>query len=282
MFRVTFRISRKGGGAASATRSVFRRQEVAALIGFEPEGERADKSAEWPKWARLVGSIAIAGHFLAVATTVLSSQSGPWPGGDMAHAPMFAELLAAKLDPWLAIVKLSTNFHFNECRPTVAARFEAILRDSQGNEIKRLQFPDPNASSALRHKQSLLAFEIAQDEPLRPPQGFWVAAPGKEAKKVPGWIVNESGKEGKLGSIAENLIPRDRPTFGPTALAAIAAQSYARHLCRQHQVAKCEIVRYDRMLFPPLILMEAGEPNPSFFEENSRSFGAIDAEPAAN
>lgn len=257
--------------------------EGTRLIGFETDVDAPQTDGrQIPRWGRVLGSIAIALHLTAVVVAVLSSQSGPWPGDNLAHAPLFAEQLAGVLEPWLGVVKLSTNFHFNECRPTVSTRFEAILRDAGGKEVQRFQFPQESASAGLRHRQSLLAFEISQDEPLRPPQGFWVAAPGKEPKKVPIWQVEEGSREGKLGSIAENLIPRDRPVFAPTPLAAIAARSYSRFLCRLHGAASCEIVRFDRMLYPPMLVMENSEPNPSFFEENSRSFGAIDAEPAAN
>lgn len=249
------------------------------------DADNLNPSSTLPTWLKVVATFGICVHFLAVIATVLAAPSGPWPsqmeGAQPAHAPFFAEQISNKLDPWLSTLKLSSNFHFNECRPTISTRFEAVLRDELKNEIKRLKFPEETSMPSVRHRHLLLSMELSQDEPLEALAGEWVPSPGKEPRQLPVWRVAEGSREGALGTIAENVIPRDRPIFAPSQTAQIAARSYSRFLCREHHAATCEIVRYTRILYAPMLLTEPTDPNPAPFEEESRSFGVTHAEASA-
>src|SRR5262249_51306775 len=135
------------------------------------------------------------------------------------------------------------------------------------------KIPDPEANFWVRHRQSLLAQALADDEPVPPPQGEKVAAPGQQTRTVEIWDEVEKGVPRlAIKKVPEHLIPRDRPVFRPSEWSLILAQSYARYLCRTHGADKAEIIRHTQEAIPPGVLF-GPEPPPGAFPVLTSNFG---------
>lgn len=241
--------------------------------------------ASLPGWAKAIISLAIGGHLIAIAGMVLAAPSGPWPteqGSDFASAPQFAQAINSAAVPYLSAIKMTHNYHFMENFPgnhpfaATTSRFEVRLRDKDGKETAVLHFPDPNASSAVRHRQQLLSDRLNDDEQLQPRDGEFVPAPNQAVRTFPFWEM-AANQQMRVGTIEEHLIPRDRPVFRPSDWSLIIARSYARHLCRMHGAHSAEIVRRSRMLIPPDVLFMEPPPAPGNFEESVFNFGVFQA-----
>jgi hypothetical protein len=223
--------------------------------------------------------VGIAGHLLAVAALVLAAPSGPWPvagGSDWATPPQFARSLGEWTLPALSLIKMTHNYHFLTNRPAIASRFDVRLRDASGQEMATLRFPDPNALWAARFRQKLLAQGLDGDDQVEPLPGEFVPAPGQPVRAVPYWQMGE-GRTGKLATVEEHLIPRDREVTGPSPWSMLLARSYARYLCRAHQAASAEVIRYTKDHIPPDVLFLDSPPPASSFDEVSVSFGVFHA-----
>ena len=123
-------------------------------------------TGELPSWAVGLGSVAIAGHLLAVVIVVLAAPSGPWPadgGSTLSTPPQFAyslnNLAPAK---YLQSLGMMNHFHFNSNRPAVpGVSFEVRLKDASGKHLTTVKFPDGDSNFSVRHRQSLLAHGLA-------------------------------------------------------------------------------------------------------------------------
>jgi hypothetical protein len=229
-----------------------------------------------PRPLAAVASAAIVFHLGAVLTNVLAAPSGPWPpGGNLATPPQLAYSANRELAPrYLDPLKLTHNYHFASNRPgRPGVWFEVRLWDESGGELPTLRFPDPAANSSVRHRQSLLALALADDQSVAPPAGEWIAAPGREAPAVPIWDL-AGERELRLRSVPAHLVPRDRPVYRPSDWSLVLARSYVRHLCREHGAAKGELVRHTREAIPPAVMFEDDIPPDAFGELVSR-FGEV-------
>lgn len=238
-----------------------------------------------PRWLRFAASVLIAGHLIAVLSLVLAANSGPWPVDDgygFASSPHFAQGIYAKLSGYMNALKLTNNYHFTENdvanvhQNGFAAEFDVRLRDKEGKEITTLRFPDRSALPIVRHRQSILAAGLNSDEIVEPRPGEFVPAPDQPIRSVRVWE-NTDNRTGKLGTMQEHLIPRDRPVAGPSDLAMILSRSYARYLCRENNAASAEIVRYTRQVIPPDVLYTPENFPAEVFQETTMSFGVFDA-----
>jgi hypothetical protein len=201
----------------------------------------------------------IAAHLLAVVTGVLAAPSGPWPspteGASMAPPPQFAFRVSDKLTfPYLRILKLTHNYHFPSNRPAhPGVCFEVRLKDEAGKEVATVQIPDAAANRWVRHRQVLLAQGLGEDQPVLPPPGELIAAPGREVPKAQYWEPVGLGRL-RLRSVDVNQVPRDRPVMGPSDWSLLLARSYTRYLCRTHGAARAEILRHHQDPIPPTVL----------------------------
>jgi hypothetical protein len=208
-----------------------------------------------------LGSAAIVVHLFAVVTGLLAAPSGPWPspeGPTIATPPQFA--FSAQEEggrAYLQAVGLRHDFHFSSNRPGGSrAYLEVRLADAAGRDLGTLTLPDPAANPWLRFQQSLLVQWLADDQPVAPNFTEFIAAPGRSAPTTEIWDPKsrEEPRQMRLRTIAEHLIPRDRPVFRPSPWAALLAKSYARHLCRAHGAASARLIRHSRDPLPPLVL----------------------------
>ena len=78
-----------------------------------------------------------------------------------------------------------------------------------------------------------------------------------------------------IRQVPEHLVPRDRPVFRPGDWSLLLARSYARHLCRAHGAASCEIVRHSQEPIPPMVLFVGDNIQAGAFDELISNFGEM-------
>jgi hypothetical protein len=233
-----------------------------------------------PRWVVLAGSAFLLFHLGAVGVNALAAPSGPWPtpeGPNMSTPPLFAFLIHESVTlPYLRTLKMTHNAHFTSNRPGPSAvAFTVRLEDADGNELKTLRIPDPNAAPWLKHRQELLARALADDLNVPPPQGETIPAPGHEVPMVSLWEPVENRKL-ILRKVPEHLVPRDRPVMKPSDWSLLLARSYARHLCREHGAARAELVRLTRdPVSPAVLFLPANSPPPGPVEDLVCNFGRM-------
>jgi hypothetical protein len=218
------------------------------------------KSVPCPRWLLVLGSILIVGHLIAVASGALAAQSGPWPQPDgmvvPATAPQFARAINEIAGPYyLKWLKMADNYHFPSNRPLVPGVFVEIrLKDASGMTKTTVTLPSARANGWVRYRQQLflqgLLQETSIDQPIQPPAGEAVAAPGRQLQMIPIWNPPEGGVV-TMRNVPEHLIPRDRPVWGPTELSLVLARSLSRHLCRIHDATSAEFLRHSRLAYHP-------------------------------
>jgi hypothetical protein len=230
------------------------------------------------RWLAVIGSLAIAFHLMAVLSGALAAPSGPWPnaeGGGMSTPPQFAFTVHDDLTSgYLRLIKMTHDYHFLTNRPALpGVSFEARLKDASGEERATLRFPDPDANACVRHRQSLLARWLADDQPVPPPVGEVIAAPNQDVPKVTIWDITEPRRLA-IRAVPEHLVPRDRSVFRPSEWSLLLARSYARHLSRTHEAATVEIIRHTREAIPPAVLFFDNMKDEAFAELLS-NFGEL-------
>jgi hypothetical protein len=237
---------------------------------------QANAARALPRWLVFLGSAAVAFHLFALGVLAVAAPSGPWPGAVgtvMGMEPPFAAPVSALTTRhYLMPLKMSHNYHFATNRPGMpAAAFEVRLKDEQGNVLETLTFPDPHANCWIRHRQALLAQDLADDAPIPPRQGETIPAPGQQVANVTYWDTAEDGGL-RLKTAPEHLVPRDRPVFRPSEWSMVLARSYVRHLCREYGAASGELIRRTREPITP-DLMFTDEPPAAAFDTLVANFG---------
>jgi hypothetical protein len=169
-------------------------------------------------------------------------------------------------------------------------QLEVLLRNSEGELIRTLKIPDPEANPWVRHRQELLVRSLAPDLPVDPPGQEMIAAPGKSVPTQTIWVLPEERFPGdnvaqpapgqtnqatqlRLRELPQHLVPRDRSVMRPSKWSVVLTRSYARHLCREYGAASAEILRHTREPISPLILFEI-EPGATF-DELVASYGKV-------
>jgi hypothetical protein len=237
----------------------------------------ADPPRQLPPWAVPVGSAFIIFHFLAVGSVVLAASSGPWAtntrfGDSPALGPAFAGKINDLVRPiYLEPLRLTHDYHFASNRLLISSvYFEARLKNAQGNEIKTLKFPGNANNFWQAHRYKQLALGLGDDQPVQPPRGEQIAAPGKKVEQVIIWD-NSDPKLWKLSEVPEHLVSKDRPVMRPSDWSLLLARAYQRYLLRQHDAASVEIIRHNR---DPVLpgFMFGGAPEGTF-DELVCSFG---------
>jgi hypothetical protein len=246
-----------------------------------------------PRWLIVVGSAAILFHLAAIIISYLDVPSGPWtkpplpnerPEPEFAHA---ATGLTALHADYLRLAHSYLQFVRNRPADNIPGiTFDAILRDTDGKEIKTLHFPDPDANSWVRHRQEILASGLAMDVEIDPPGSDVVPASGdhpkvaiwaREGEQFPAPEPSPTPPFKKvplvLKQVEPYLVPRYRGRVRvPSELSVTLANSYARYLCRTYGADSAEIIRHTR---PPVsygVLLGNGVPD---FDELQASFGRM-------
>jgi len=233
-----------------------------------------------PRWLVLVGSLAIVGHLFVVCARVLAAPSGPWAtpeGAELYSPPQFAFSINEATLPYLRLFRLTHDYHFPTNRPRLpGVYFEVRLRDEAKRELAVIMVPEPGASTPVRQRQALLARALADDQPVVPPPGEAIAAPRQEWPTVQIWEPLDPAQPriGKLTTVKEHVLPRDRPVFRPSEWSLLLARSYGRYLCRTHGAATAELVRHVRDPYPPVILF-LDNPQPGAFDSAISNFGEL-------
>ncbi len=229
-----------------------------------------------PLWMILLGSGFAGLHLLIIAAHSLAERSGPWPlpTGAVAYAdpPRFAWEISELARPhYLAYLKMTHNYHF---RTNLVAQpgvyLEARLKDENGKVVRTLRIPEEGVNPWVRHRQELLAFALAGDEPYQNRAGEAIAAPGRQAATVTYWAPGDKGML-KLVTQPEHLVPRDPPVMRPNQWSMLMARSYQRYLCREHDVAAVELIRHSKDPVYPMYLLFP--PPPNAFNELICTFG---------
>jgi hypothetical protein len=210
----------------------------------------------------VLGSGLIVFHLTAVLCLALSAASGPWPSGDgptMATPPQFAFTLQRDLfGRYLRPMRLGSNYRFMSNRPGLpGVVLQARLKNDQGEEIAVLEFPERDANPWARHRQAVMVGWLVPDQPVPPPSGEVVPAPGQDVPTLQVWEPAEPGKL-RLQTVPQHLLPRDRPVYRPSDPSLLLVRSYARYLCRKHGAASVEMIRLYRDPLPPAVLLEDG------------------------
>jgi hypothetical protein len=228
-----------------------------------------------PPWVVGAGSLAICLHLGLVGINALAAPSGPWPRQEgppeFAGPPAFAQAVVQVAEPYyLSPLKLNMNYHFESNRTELpAAYIVAHLKDAQGNVFRTIRLPDPDANPWVRHRQERLAWYLTNDgqplilqAPNVPPEMFEV-------------FVEKGNHHWQFMSISENDLPRGRPIPRPSQFSFLFANAYARHLCREQEAARVEIVRHTKKAIPPTVAFREPAPPTDFFAEDSHSFGDL-------
>ena len=232
-----------------------------------------------PSWLVVLGSVAIAGHLLAVVAMVLAAPSGPWPsdvGSSLSTPPQFAYSLNNLIPAeYLKSLGMSNNYHFFRNRPVLpGVSFEVRLQDEVGSRLATVKFPESNSNFWVRHRQSLLARGLADDQPVEPPQGEMIPAPNRTIPTVQVWEIARNGGL-ELRNVPEHLVPRDRPVFRPSERSLLLARSYIRHLCRTNGAAKAELIRHTQEPIPPAVMFMSDQTPAGAFNELISNFGEL-------
>lgn len=256
------------------------------------------RARELPSWLIWIGSTAIVLHLTALAALALSARSGPWVtpfGNTPAEGPQFATTIAGfSTDYYLRFLGMTHNYHFISSQasfPGVA--FEARLRDADGNVIKTVKFPDPDANIWVQHRQKLLAQAIGDDQPAPQRGGEALARQGDQVRKLYFWLQPaevEKIKKTRIelptlstidapveGRTVNNimLVPvrvddrnnvPDRMTLStPSDWSLLLSKAFARHLARSNNASTVELVRVHRAsIRPELMFADRPPDNPDF------------------
>jgi hypothetical protein len=234
-----------------------------------------------PSWLVWAGSAAIVFHLFTLIIVVLAVPSGPWfvqPfGPSQADPPVFAQQISESTTKYyLQPLQMASNYHFESNRTDYdTVYFEAILRDSNNKVTEKIRFPQEKSNLWVWNRQVLLGQSLGADDPVEPPRGETIPAPGQEVRMVYIWGELENGIR-KLEKVPEHRIPRNRPVFRPTETSRGLAQSYSRYLCRQTGAVSVELIRHSRTRVFPMYMFN--DPPPDAFEELICSFGEYSLE----
>jgi hypothetical protein len=237
-----------------------------------------------PRWLLLVGSAGIAFHLVAVVIMVLAAQSGPFPtpAGPVVpyEPPCFVwrqnaggRFLNDLATDYLQVLRLDNNYHFVSNKNDYSSvRFEVRLKDQSG-DITTLKFPDENANFWVRHRQALLAQNLANDQPVQATNQNTVPAPGEQVARAQIWEQAKPGDEFQLHSVPVTSLSRDRPASGPGAWSQLLARAYVRHLISKHAAVSGELIRHSRNPIPPgLVITDRPSWPPNIFDEMVADF----------
>jgi hypothetical protein len=226
----------------------------------------------------LIASLVILVHLGAVVVHTIAAPSGPWgpDSSNMLPSPGFADSPDRDAaQPYLATVRLNETYRFSNIQPAAPGVFiEVKLKDAKGDIQNTIRFPNPSANAWDRQREKAFVQGLAPDQPIAPPEGEQIPAPGQQVRLIQLWDM--AGDQAlRLQSLPEHLVPRNRPISGPSAWSLVLVRSYARYLCRLHGAASAEVLRHTREPIWPLALARGGTPPPPAFTDLVANYGEI-------
>lgn len=233
----------------------------------------------FPRWLMVLCSTIAVVHLSLMGLFALAASSGPWPvpppfgGESLVEGPAFATSISGNftLPYYLKPLRMTHNYHFNSNRPApFAAYFEARLKDEAGN-VTVLKFPDEKANGWVRHRQELLAQNLAQDQRL-PPRGAQPVAEAGMLPKIDVWEPDGPFTL-RLKSVTELELKPMQQYEQPSAWTKVVAQSYARYLLREHKAVSVELVRCSRPTVMPMMMFLPDAQIKDSFTEMKAHFG---------
>jgi len=218
-----------------------------------------------PRWLMLAGSLGIAFHLLAVVVMVLAARSGNWPspfGRTMQEPPAFAASIGEYTTRYyLQPLHLAHDYHFGSNRTDVSSvRFKVRLKDERGDVVQTLEFPEADANFWVRHRESLLAMSLGDDQPVGSNRQNTLSAEG-QIERVQVWEQDKSDRRFHLKSKPVTAISRNLPENGPSAWSQLLAKSYVRYLARKYGADSGELIRESREPIPPVVLIAPAPPD---------------------
>jgi hypothetical protein len=225
-----------------------------------------------PRWAVLLGSIAVAFHLFLLLIHVIAAESGPWltqDGPTPAGPPYFAALINSRMYKYFQTLHLTHNYHFaSNQTDTPAVVFEVKLKDRKGKELETVKFPQEKANFWVRHRQSMLAKSLGDDQPVQ--------APRTNAQPPRLFTIWNGEATLKVEEVPDYKMSRDRPLFRPSKWSMLLAKSYARYAARTYasrydDAVSIEVIRRSRNPIRPEALV-AGEAV-GMLDEMVSSFG---------
>lgn len=241
---------------------------------------RESQPALPPTWVMLLGSVLIMFHLSCALITALGASSGPWPVQGETYEgipPRFTrtpkDLIA---DNYQRLLKATYHFHFGSIKQEVQEiSFDAILRDDKGAVVGKRVFPDPEASSAIRYRQQMLAQKLSDDIPL-PPQTGIVIAPAGQTLPTLQWWSPDGERRSVLKQDNPNAVPRNQNLMQPSTWQYLVAKSYERYLKRQTSQPKIEIIRtWYNPVMPVFMIDERMSPSPEMLFRYQSSYGEL-------
>jgi hypothetical protein len=212
-----------------------------------------------PRWLMLVGSVGIAFHLVAVVVMVLASRSGPWPspyGPSNQEPPPFAVAINDYTGRYyLQPLQLVHNYHFISNRTDLSSvRFEVRLKDAKGDVIETLQFPEEGANFWVRHRQGLLAHNLADDQLVESNRQNTLNPEG-QVERLLIWRQSKPGGEFTLQSVPVSSLKRTQMEEAPSAWAQLLAKAYVRYLVQKRGADSGELIRHSRNPVPPIVVL---------------------------
>lgn len=240
-----------------------------------------DARAGWPMPVRVIASLLLLFHLVALAALGLASESGPWVFPDEdgnAHPPFFAQKLFASTRQYRQALHLIEDYRFASNELSLADhRIEIRCTPKESAEGETLKFPDPGALPGTRHRQSLIARVLADYKPLEPPAGEKIPPPGQRPNVATYWMRTEDGSSASLVRVPEHLLPRDQALVAPTDYSMILARSLARHAALRTKKDKAEVVLISKPTYGPILVMpeftQRLNVEPADFESVNFNFG---------
>jgi hypothetical protein len=233
-----------------------------------------------PTWMKALGSAAALGHLFAIGMLALAAQSGPWPAPapiftSEQEGPQFAKSITLNLTypMYLKPLRMTHNYHFTSNRTDMnTVSFEVRLKDANGEVFDTLKFPDEKANFWVRHRQTILARSLGNDQPVQSTGPVKVPAVNKDAETFDIWKVKQPGVL-ELVEVAKNA-PLEANAMRPSDLSKEFARAYVRFLLREHKsAASAELVRLHRDPLPPFYWFIPGMPPADAFLTTKSHFG---------
>ncbi len=219
---------------------------------------------ELPPWLTTSISVVVVLHLGAIIFLVLAASSGPWlinfgpiPSSDALGPPFATTVNQVTANYYLRPLQMTHNYHFLSNRAgEPGVRFEAKIRDEDGNVIETVEIPDQRANFWVWHRQKLLAQGIYQDQMVQRSGTEKIEAPDKKASFTK-YYWNPSKDGGPMTLLARSSAgnPPEEVQLRPTAWSLVLAKSYMRYLRDKYDAKSVDLYRHTRQGIRPELML---------------------------
>ena len=161
---------------------------------------------ELPGVFRMVISVGIVFHLLALGAVALAVQNGPWSVRYLStpsnsDGPMFASSISQYTTPYyLQPLMLANNYHFSSNLTDLQTIYLELAGQPKNKAVK---YPDAKANMWVRYRQRLLVSGIGDDKPIQAPAAEPVYPPGEAIPEVTFFCSPFDAVQLKLGQIKD-------------------------------------------------------------------------------